>query len=226
MRQVILDTETTGLEPEKGHRIIEIGCIEMVNRRLTGEYFHTYLNPERLIDPDAINVHGLTDEFVRDKPLFKDIKEELLNFLQGAELVIHNAPFDIGFLNHELKLLDKAHLPITEFCRVIDSLALARQLHPGQRNNLDALCQRHHVDNSDRNLHGALLDAKLLAQVYLSMTGGQTTMFAQEQTQVIKTEHAKIEIRRLVEDRLPLKIIPATATELAEHEKYIAEIAS
>ena len=224
MRQIILDTETTGLEPEKGHRIIEIGCIEMVNRRLTGEYFHVYLNPERLIDPDAINVHGLTDEFVRDKPLFKEVKEKLLNFLQGAELIIHNAPFDIGFINYELKLFDATHPPITELCGVIDSLVLARQLHPGQRNNLDALCQRYHVDNSDRNLHGALLDAKLLAQVYLAMTGGQTTMFAQEQAQIIKTEHAKIEIRRLAEDRLPLKVISANAAELAEHEKYLAEI--
>ena len=172
MRQVILDTETTGLEVEKGHRVIEIGCVELLNRRRTGNTFHRYLNPERQIDEAAIEVHGLTSEMLADKPLFSDIAEELLEFMGGAELIIHNAEFDAGFLDQELKLAGLMSR-VNECCEIVDTLTLARQIHPGQRNSLDALCKRYQVDNSGRDLHGALLDAQLLADVYLAMTGGQ-----------------------------------------------------
>ncbi len=173
MRQIVLDTETTGLEPEQGHRIIEIGCVELVNRRATGQNFHRYLNPERAVDPGAVEVHGLTAEFLADKPRFGDIADEFLDFVGDAELVIHNAEFDIGFLDHELRLQGNAITQVRSRCRVLDTLQLARQLHPGQRNSLDALCRRYEVDNSRRDLHGALLDAQILAEVYLAMTGGQ-----------------------------------------------------
>ncbi len=171
MRQIVLDTETTGLEPSQGHRIIEIGCVEMVNRRLTGRHYHQYLQPDREIDAGAAEVHGITGEFLRDKPRFADVVEELIDFVRGAELVIHNAPFDLGFLRHEFGLLGRSWDEAA--CSVIDTLALARGRHPGQKNNLDALCRRYGVDNSDRSLHGALLDAEILADVYLAMTGGQ-----------------------------------------------------
>ena len=171
-RQIILDTETTGLDP-LNHRIIEIGCIELENRRFTGSSFHRYLNPERVIDAGAFAVHGLSSEFLADKPLFKDIAEELLVYLQGAELIIHNAPFDVGFLEREFVFLNKGFGKLTDYCDVLDTLPLARRLHPSQRNSLDALCKRYNVDNSQRQLHGALKDAQLLGEVYLRMTGGQ-----------------------------------------------------
>lgn len=176
MRQIVLDTETTGLEPEQGHRIIEIGCVELVNRRLSGRHFHQYVRPDRRIDPAAFAVHGISDEVLEDKPPFSEVAEAFLAFVEGAELIIHNAPFDVGFLNHELARIDAAHPPIESRCSVLDTLALARELHPGQRNNLDALCKRYAVDNSGRELHGALLDAEILADVYLAMTGGQATL--------------------------------------------------
>ncbi len=176
MRQIVLDTETTGLEPREGHRIIEIGALELVERRPTGKMFHKYLNPERDVEEGALQVHGLSNEFLQDKQRFAEIIQELLDFIEGAELIIHNAPFDIGFLNHELNLCDPESGKIEEYAEVLDTLTLARELHPGQRNSLDALCRRYEVDNSNRQLHGALLDAELLLDVYLLMTGGQSAL--------------------------------------------------
>ena len=166
MRQVVLDTETTGLDPQQGHRVIEIGCVEIQNRRLTGRHFHQYLNPDREIDEAAIEVHGITSQFLADKPRFGQVEANFLEFVSGAELVIHNAPFDIGFLDHELKLSGSGQGKMANFCAILDSLLLARDKHPGQRNNLDALCKRYGVDNTQRDLHGALLDAEILADVY------------------------------------------------------------
>src|SRR3990167_10069311 len=221
MRQIILDTETTGLSPQQGHRVIEIGCLELVNRRLTGSHLHFYINPERAIERGAAEVHGITSNFLVDKPLFKDIVDELLAYLKGAELIIHNAPFDIAFLNHEFTLLDKRAQPITQYCTIIDTLVLARRKHPGQKNSLDALCQRYHVDNSNRELHGALLDAELLAQVYLLMTGGQTQLFGNEQSDaVVQT----MPIRRIRTDRRVLPIIMADDEELKAHDDFLKRI--
>jgi len=192
-RQVILDTETTGMSPEEGHRVIEIGCVEMIGRKITDRHFHVYLNPERVVDQGAIAVHGITNEFLADKPLFAEQAEAFLEFVEGAELIIHNASFDVGFLNHELKLLaDKNGTPavdITSQCSVVDSLKLARDKHPGQRNSLDALCRRYEVDNAHRTLHGALLDSQILAEVYLKMTGGQMAMmFNLDEQAVIESD--------------------------------------
>ncbi|RME34600.1 MAG: DNA polymerase III subunit epsilon [Gammaproteobacteria bacterium] len=177
MRQVVLDTETTGLEPAEGHRIIEIGCIELVNRRPSGRRLHYYLNPGREIDEGATEVHGIRLEDLQDKPTFADIAGELLEFIRDAELIIHNAPFDVGFIESELRRLDPDASPLAEICTITDTLAMARQRHPGQKNSLDALCKRYEVDNSQRSLHGALLDAEILADVYLRMTGGQAALF-------------------------------------------------
>ena len=181
MRQIILDTETTGLEPSRGHKIIEIGCVEMVNRKLTGNHYHVYINPQREIDEGAIEVHGISNEFLQDKPLFKDIVDDFIEYVKGSELVIHNAPFDIGFLDHELKSLSGDRGKMADICSVLDTLVLARQMHPGQKNSLDALCKRYLVDNSHRELHGALLDSEILADVYLLMTGGQTALILDPQ---------------------------------------------
>ncbi len=172
MRQVVLDTETTGIG--EGHRIIEIGCVELVNRKLTGRHYHQYVNPERLVDPEAMEVHGITDEFLEDKPVYAQIADEFMEFIRGAQLVIHNAPFDVGFMDMEFGRL--GYPKTLEICTVLDTLALAREKHPGQRNSLDALCRRYGIDNSHRELHGALLDSEILADVYLFMTGGQTAL--------------------------------------------------
>lgn len=222
MRQIILDTETTGLEPAHGHRIIEIGCVEMINRRLTDRHFHIYLNPDREIDAGAVNVHGITSEFLKDKPRFAEVVDDFLDFVSDAELIIHNAAFDIGFLNHELSLLDRAN-SITDICTVIDTLLLARRKHPGQRNSLDALCQRYKVDNSNRELHGALLDAQLLAQVYLFMTGGQAGLF-QEETNESGVMPVTKKQRHLDANRQSLPLIQPTAKELALHQQLLAKI--
>ncbi|WP_139555876.1 DNA polymerase III subunit epsilon [Methylotetracoccus oryzae] len=185
MRQIVLDTETTGLFPEEGHRIIEIGCVELIDRMLTGQRFHVYLNPQRQVDSGAAEVHGLTNEFLADKPLFPDIVGDFLAFIAGAELIIHNAPFDVGFIDHELRLANaEAFNPLRDYCAITDTLALAKKKHPGQRNSLDALCKRYQVDNSHRDLHGALLDAEILAQVYLLMTGGQIALGLDEDVAV------------------------------------------
>lgn len=174
MRRIVLDTETTGLDPSEGHRVIEIACVELFDRRPTGRNFHRYLNPEREIDAGAIQVHGLTTDFLSDKPRFPDIADELVEFVEGAELLIHNAPFDVGFLDAEFALMGRPG--IGTICPVTDTLAMAREIHPGKRNSLDALCERYQVDNSRRSLHGALLDAQLLADVWLAMTRGQETL--------------------------------------------------
>lgn len=176
MRQIILDTETTGLEPRLGHRIIEIGCVEVIDRRITGNRYHQYINPEREIDEGAEEVHGISTAFLADKPVFVDIADDFINFIRGAELVIHNAPFDIGFIDHELTLLNQQQNHVVNICSVLDTLVIARKMHPGQKNNLDALCKRYDIDNSQRDLHGALLDAEILADTYLAMTGGQTAL--------------------------------------------------
>ncbi len=179
MRQIILDTETTGIGHEQGHRVIEIGCVELIDRKLTGKHYHVYLNPERAVDEGAFRVHGISTEFLQDKPRFNDIISDFLQFVGGSELIIHNAAFDMGFLNAELKRA-KWKKSLEEYCDVIDTLAMAREKHPGQRNSLDALCKRYDVDNSNRQLHGALLDAEILAFVYLAMTGGQSSFFTED----------------------------------------------
>lgn len=218
-RQVVLDTETTGLSPAQGHRVIEIGCLEMVKRELTGKHFHVYINPQRAVDEGAFRVHGISDDFLLDKPVFADIAEEFVEFVRGSELVIHNAPFDVGFLNHELGLLDSSVGMLKDLTTVMDTLTYARRKHPGQANSLDALCKRYDVDRSERDLHGALLDSELLAQVYLKMTGGQTQLFnksggQKEEKGVLKV--AKREIREL-------KVIKATDEELKAHKANMEE---
>jgi len=221
MRQVVLDTETTGLDPEQGHRIIEIGCVELVNRRLTGNNYHQYLQPDREIDQAAIEVHGITNEFLADKPRFADVVADFVEYIRGAELIIHNAPFDVGFLNNEFKLaVDKKGDAITveELCEVTDTLKMARSLHPGQKNNLDALCGRYSVDNTQRTLHGALLDSEILADVYMAMTGGQTGLFEDRGTGEIG---AQSEMKRLDRDRPPLPVLMATEEEAAAHEAWL-----
>ncbi|MEW5771217.1 MAG: DNA polymerase III subunit epsilon [Pseudomonadota bacterium] len=215
MRQVVLDTETTGLDPSLGHRVIEIGAVEVVNRSVTGATFHVYLNPEREIDAGAVAVHGITSEFLADKPRFASVAADFLDFVRDAELVIHNAPFDVGFLNAELKRLDDG--PLGRYCGVLDTLRLAREMHPGQKNNLDALCKRYQIDNSGRNFHGALLDAQLLAEVYLAMTRGQETLGIDvADHQEAGLQQAAAPIRRGA-----LKVLRATDAELAEHAAYL-----
>lgn len=223
MRQIVLDTETTGLEPSQGHRLIEVGCVELFNRRLTGRHYHQYINPQREIDAGAIEVHGITNEMLEDKPLFAAIVDDMLDFIRGAELIIHNAPFDLGFLNSELKLLGRSDR-VEGFCGIIDTLVMARQRHPGQKNNLDALCQRYGVDNSQRDLHGALLDAEILADVYLAMTGGQTALALAGSDQTANQQVVTSAIRRLPSARPPLPVICATAQELEAHERRLQEI--
>ena len=224
MRQVVLDTETTGLDPAQGHRVIEIGCVEIINRKLTKRHFHCYLNPDRDIDAGAIEVHGITPAFLADKPRFYQIESEFLAFVDGAELVIHNAPFDIGFLNAELARSDSANTSMDVFCTVLDSLVLARQKHPGQRNNLDALCKRYGVDNTQRELHGALLDAEILADLYLVMTSGQRNLLLKdEETQEQRSETTAL---RSAKKRPELDVIRASKEELAAHFDRLAEIES
>jgi DNA polymerase-3 subunit epsilon len=217
MRQIVLDTETTGLEVTLGHRIIELAAVEIVNRRFSGRTFHRYVNPERDIDPGAIEVHGLTREFLQDKPRFGDVAREFLDFVDGAELIIHNAPFDVGFLDFELNLLDLA--PVCEHCRPItDTLRMARDLYPGKRNSLDALCERYQVDNSARTRHGALLDAELLAEVYLSMTRGQETLVI-DLTSGRQAGETSFDL-----STLDLIVLTPTEAELAAHAMQIEAI--
>lgn len=219
MRQVVLDTETTGLEPSAGHRVIEIGCVEIVDRRLTGRHYHQYVNPQRDSDIAALEVHGLTTSFLSDKPVFADIVQEMLEFLGDAELIIHNAAFDIGFLDHELKLARAPVRALGKQCSVVDSLAYARQKHPGQANGLDALCRRYGVDNSARTLHGALLDAEILADVYLLMTGGQTALFAQDTDAETVGRARSTPASRAPRPELP--VVLATPAELTAHEALL-----
>ena len=222
MRQIILDTETTGLEPKQGHRIIEIGCIELINRRKTERNFHQYLNPERDIEDGAFNIHGLSNEFLSDKSRFADIAQEFIDFIRDGELIIHNAPFDVGFINAELKLLGKKWGKIEDYCTVFDTLLLAREKHPGQKNNLDALCKRYEVDNSQRDLHGALLDAQILLDVYLKMTGGQTDLTFHS----VATSHGvKGKSEQYINNKhKKLVVIEPTENELAEHRLLLESI--
>ncbi len=223
MRQIILDTETTGISPQQGHRIIEIGCMEMVNRRLTGNNYHVYINPERQIEAGAMAVHGITNEFLVDKPVFAKLADEFYDYIKGAELVIHNAPFDVGFINHEFRQYKPAIGLVADYCSVVDTLAMARKKFPGQQNNLDALCRRLHVDNSKRDLHGALIDADLLAQVYLLLTGGQKGLFAagdaDDKQAAASTAH-KVKWQR---DEQPLSVIKATDEELQAHQAFVEQ---
>ena len=215
-RQIILDTETTGLEASLGHRILEVAAVELIDRRLTGNHLHRYVNPGRASDEGALQVHGLTEDFLRDKPKFGEIAPELLDFISGAELVIHNASFDLSFLNNEFGLLDLKQ--VREYCpAVVDTLALARELHPGKRNNLDALCDRYQIDNSKRTLHGALLDANLLAEVYLAMTRGQESLVMELETPAA----AAAALAALNVDVSNLVVVPALPEEVALHEKYL-----
>ena len=226
MRQIVLDTETTGLDPDDGHRVIEIGCVELVNRRLTGNNYHQYIQPDREIDQGAIDVHGITNEFLTDKPRFADIARDFVEYVRGAELIIHNAPFDTGFLNHELGLMrgdadDSEKIDV--ICTITDTLKMARSMHPGQKNSLDALCKRYEIDNSQRTLHGALLDAEILADVYLTMTGGQTGLF-EDRLGASKVNPGEEQVRRLDANRPALAVVPASPEERAAHEDWVRKL--
>ncbi|HGX92976.1 MAG TPA: DNA polymerase III subunit epsilon [Candidatus Tenderia sp.] len=223
MRQIILDTETTGLEPREGHRIIEIGCVELVDRKLTGNHYHQYIHPDRVVESEAIEIHGITNEFLADKPFFAAIAREFIDFIRGAELVIHNAAFDVGFINSELSRLGPEWGQVDDYCTVLDTLALARKMHPGSRATLDALAKRYDIDNSARTLHGALLDSEILADVYLAMTGGQRALLLDVNDEADGEAHSQ-PAARLPADRPPLKVIRATAAEVAAHEAYLDEI--
>ena len=223
-RQLVLDTETTGLEPSQGHRIIEIGVVEMIDRRLTGNNFHIYLQPDREIDAGAIEVHGITNEFLADKPRFEDIAEELADYLRGAEVIIHNAPFDIGFIDAEFQRMENG-LTMESLCEVIDTLLMAREMHPGQRNSLDALCGRYDVNNNHRTKHGALLDSEILADVYLAMTGGQKSL-GWEADDDKEGDSITKGIRRVNREGLSLRVLKATDLELAAHEERLDAMAS
>src|SRR4030081_2435447 len=216
MRQVVLDTETTGLEVEQQHRLIEIGCVELFNRRLTGRTYHQYLNPQRAIDVGAQQVHGLTREKLAREPTFLQVHPEFLEFIRDAELIIHNAPFDVAFLNAELARIELAH-KVEELCRVLDTLALARQMHPGQRNSLDALCKRYSVDNSHREYHGALLDARILAEVYLAMTGGQGSLTLSAESDTIRSRARQAAPQRFSHG-VRIVVVKASEEELAAHQ--------
>ena len=230
MRQIILDTETSGLSPSEGHRIIEIGCVELINRRPSNNRYQQYINPKREIDQGAMEVHGITKAMLVGKPVFADIVQDLLEFIKGAELIIHNAPFDLGFLNNEFSLMANGGTPmrVEDFCSVVDTLKLARGMHPGQKNDLDSLCRRYGVDNSQRALHGALLDAEILADVYLAMTGGQTALFEETHSHLRNATASNVvvptDIRRLDPARAKLPVIPANTEELAAHQAWLDEL--
>ena len=227
VRQIVLDTETTGMNQGagphyQGHRIIEIGCVEMINRKLTGNHYHVYINPEMDVDEEAVAVHGITTESLQDKPLFKDIVDEFVAFIRGAEIIAHNAPFDVGFMDHEFRLNMAQPLKTDNICQVTDSLKLAKAKFPGQKNNLDALCRRMGIDNSHRTLHGALLDAEILADVYLLMTGGQTNLALGGESGAGGVVGA--EIRRLANRTARLNVVKATQSELTAHNETLDKI--
>ncbi len=221
-RLIMMDTETTGLEPEAGHRIIEIGGVEVVNRRLTGNNFHCYIQPDREVDPEAFEVHGIGADFLADKPRFGDVVDGFLDYIRGAELVIHNAPFDVNFLDHELEWLGRDLGRVADYARVTDSLAMARRLHPGQKNSLDALCKRYEINNSHRDLHGALLDSEILADVFLAMTGGQSALLLDGEAD--KEADAGGGIRRLPAERPRLKVIRPSGAELEAHREWVGRL--
>lgn len=221
MRQVVLDTETTGLDPAAGHRIIEIGCVELINRCLTGNHFHAYLNPERAIDQDAVNVHGIDNAFLADKPKFFEIVDDFLAFIRDSEVIIHNAPFDVGFINAELSRAGPQFGRMEDYCTIVDTLILAKRKHPGQRNSLDALCKRYQIDSSHRGFHGALLDAQLLASVYLAMTGGQITLGLDGEQEAIRPQVISGSIRR---PRRALKLATCPPQDLDAHQELLKRI--
>lgn len=228
-RQIVLDTETTGMNQDgknhyEGHKVIEIGAVELVNRRLTGNHFHVYINPQRLVDEEAFAVHGISDEFLKDKPIFKDMAQDFIQFIDGAELIIHNATFDVSFLDYEFRLAEIDFIT-SNHCLVTDTLAMARRLFPGKRNNLDVLCERYQIDNSHRTLHGALLDAEILAEVYLAMTGGQTLLsFSRDDSLYIDSASDKPVFAKIERDSCNLKVIKATENELVEHNHTLDTI--
>jgi len=222
-RIVVLDTETTGLNPQEGHRIIEIGCVELVKRRLTGKRFHAYINPDRIIDEGAIAVHGITNQFLDDKAHFEQIVDDFIAFIRGAELVIHNAPFDVGFINHEFSRLKNKAGTVADLCEVFDTLAYARKKHPGQRNSLDALCKRYGIDNSHRDLHGALLDAEILADVFLLMTGGQSSLLDEVQSGMDEASN-NTNVKRVSANRPALAVIRCNDEELTTHQQRLEAI--
>ena len=222
-RQIVLDTETTGLEPSQGHRIIEIGCVEMINRRLTGNNYHQYIHPDREIDEGALAVHGISNEFLADKPRFDDIIADFIDYIDGAELIIHNAPFDVGFLDAELARID-GFGRVDECCAVLDTLVMARQKHPGQRNSLDALCGRYDIDNSRRDKHGALLDAEILADVYLAMSGGQRTLSLDAAAASERSNGQHSGIRRIAREAVNLVVVQASGEELDAHKARLQAI--
>ncbi|MFT5658651.1 MAG: DNA polymerase-3 subunit epsilon [Gammaproteobacteria bacterium] len=223
MRQVVLDTETTGLETSQGHRIIEIGCVELIDRRITDRHWHFYINPEREIDAGAFGVHGISNDFLHDKPLFADVAQDFIEYIKGAELVIHNAKFDVGFLDYEFAKLDGESTRINAICSVLDTLVMARQKHPGQKNNLDALCRRYFIDNGKRSLHGALLDARILADVYLAMTGGQTALSLDDSS--VQQETSGETLIRTIDRTGPLPIWQGSAESDQAHLDYLAFLA-
>lgn len=219
MRQIVLDTETTGLEAAEGHRIIEIGCIEIINRQRTNNQFHVYLNPDREIEQGAVDVHGITNEFLAERPRFPEVADRLVAFISGAELIIHNAPFDVGFIDHELERL-QGYDRLEKYCTVLDTLSIARKIHPGQRNSLDALCKRYGINNYHRDLHGALLDAEILLDVYLAMTGGQTSLLLSDEG--LQEANAKKSTGFLqAADRPSLKVISCSEEEQRAHERRL-----
>lgn len=220
MRQIVLDTETTGLDPSQGHRVIEIGCVELVSRRLTGNNYHQYLQPDRESDEGALQVHGITTEFLSDKPRFADVIDDFIEYIKGAELIIHNAPFDVGFLDHELKLAGEQYGTISQHSEIIDTLVMARKMRPGQKNNLDALCKHYEVNNTHRELHGALLDAEILSEVYLCMTGGQSALILDSE-QEQHAEHNTAVIRRGPSERAALTVVRAKADEIEAHQSIL-----
>lgn len=222
MRQIILDIETTGVEALNGDKIIEIGAVVVIDRKVTQEHYHQYIHPQREVPDDAIAIHGITNEFLQDKPIFSEVVQDFMQFVEGAELIIHNAPFDVGFINHELsQLSNNTWGKIEDHCKITDTLKMARKAFPGQRNSLDALCKRFGIDNSHRTLHGALLDSEILADVYLTMTGGQTDLMLMGDSPQAQTENSSTHLNQ---NRAPLKILKANDTELENHQQKLAEI--
>lgn len=227
-RQIVLDTETTGMNQDgknhyDGHKIIEIGAVEVINRRLTGNHFHVYINPQRLVDPEAFAVHGISDDFLKDKPVFNNVVKEFIQFIDGAELIIHNAAFDVGFMDYEFRLAN-VDFVTAEHCVITDTLAMARKIFPGKRNNLDVLCERYQIDNSHRTLHGALLDAEILAEVYLAMTGGQTTLSFNHEDGGSGDASRSGGVVKINRTDFNLKVIKASNEELAIHDEWLDKI--
>lgn len=222
MRQIVLDTETTGIDPKEGHRIIEIGCVELINRKLTGSTYHQYINPVREVEQEAIEVHGITNEFLADKPNFAEIAEDFLNYIKGAELIIHNAPFDVGFMDHEFSMLSGNWPNTKQVCSITDTLLLARRMRPGQKNSLDALCKFYNVDNSKRTYHGALLDSEILAEVYLFMTGGQTSLSLSANASSDGTTESEVHVK--FDRKANLKIIRANADDIAKEIAIFGDV--